>query len=146
MSVTSTCKLLALIWVWADDILSFFFLSRDRATAPGQYEYNTYYSQYIQKCTLSGRPGCDWCFHLSVKLNMCTNFVIRSWFSCGSRCQKYLALSPIHFCAGLPGQPLGHRDIWLEGVLVQLMHELQYKDQDNRALFYLISLSCSWGG
>ncbi len=84
--------------------------SRYRVTAPGQYEYkyNTCYSQYILKCMLLGhtRPGCHWCFHLSVKMiNMCTNFVMRLWFCCESRCQKYLVLSPAHFCVELPGQP-----------------------------------------
>ncbi len=41
------------IWVWADNILSFLSII-NRATAPGQYEYNACYSQYYQRSMLSG--------------------------------------------------------------------------------------------
>jgi hypothetical protein len=122
------------LYEYGQTIFCLCFLSRDRATAPGWYEYNTCYSQYIRKCILSGqnKPGCHWCFHSSVKpITMCTNFAIRLWFSCGSRCWKYLVLSPIQY-----------GEIWLEGVVVlQLMRELKYGDLDNRARR---DIYCDW--
>ena len=43
---------------------------------------------------------------------MCTNFVIRLWFCCGSRCWKYLVLGLVHLCVGSPDKP------WVQGHLI----------------------------
>ncbi len=68
------------------------FPSRDRETAPGQYEYQSCYSLYIQRNLLSdqARSGGSNGLLLYMKaVKVSHNLIIRSWSNCGVKQWNY---------------------------------------------------------